>query len=1062
MISRFFIQRPIFASVISIVISLAGLVSVRSLPISLFPTIAPPVVQVVCSYPGANAAVVTETIAAPIEQKISGVDRLLYMQSQSTNDGLYCLTLTFDVGADANLAVVQTQNRVQLAMPLLPEVVQEQGVSVRKRSPDILMTIDLLSPDGRFDDVFMSNYATIRLRDEILRCYGVGDVALLGQRDYSMRAWLDPQQLATRGLSTRDVQRMMKEQNLEVIGGVAGQPPSPSDQQTQLVVAARGRLETPEQFGEIILAADPDTPGTPLVRLRDVARIELGASSYDQICRYSGAPCVAIAIFQLPGTNALECSRAIKVKMEELATRFPDGLTHTIGYDTTPFITDSIGEVVKTLRDAIVLVGLVVLLFLQNWRATLIPLVAVPVAIVGTFAAMAAMGFSINTLSLFGLVLSIGIVVDDAIVVVENVERWIATGLAPRQAAEKAMEEVTGPVIGVALVLSAVFVPCAFIGGVTGLFFRQFALTVSVSTILSAINSLTLSPALAAILLRPHDAKPDPLERLLDLLLGWAFRLFNRGFGALTAGYGGLIAFLLRHGGLVLGAYGLLVLLTWKLAAVYPVGFIPLQDQRYLIVTAQLPDGASVQRTSEVLSRLDGIARDIPGVSETLTIAGTSLLYNATAPHWGSMFLVLDDYDRRRTRETSAMGIIAEMRKRCRAEVSDAEVGVFPAPTVKGLGTAGGFKLYVQDRTNLGPRALQEVAEGLVTTMGDWHLPFVHTDCRADSPQTFLDIDRTKIRALGIPVASVMETLQADVGSVYVNNFNRFGRSWQVKVMADAMFRDSAEEILGLKVATGRGVSVPLATVLTLRDDVGPTMMMRYNGFPAAAITGIPNPFESGSSLIDRVARTAPTALPETFSYEWSEVFQLQILAGNTAGVLLGLGVALVFLVLAALYESWLQPLAVVLVVPLCLLAAIIGLAVARLPIDILAQVGLVVLVGLACKNAILIVEFARKLVDSGETPRSATLTACRLRLRPILMTSVAFILGVLPLVVARGAGAEMRWSLGITVFSGMIGVTLFGVVITPVCYHLLASAVARRTGSPEDRPRRHLPAERP
>ena len=1049
MISRFFIQRPIFAAVISIVIVLAGIASVRALPISLFPPIAPPVVQVLCSYPGANAAVVTETIAAPIEQKVIGVDRLLYMQSQSTNDGLYLLQLTFEVGASPDLALVQTQNRVQLAMPLLPRVVQQQGVSIKKRSPDILMTVNLLSPDGRYDDVFMSNYATIRIRDELLRCPGVGDIALLGQRDYSMRIWLDPQQLASRGLSTNDISQIISQQNLQVIGGVSGQPPVGSDQQTQLVVAALGRLQTPEQFGEIILKADATRPGTPLVRLRDVARIELGAQAYDQVCRYSGQPCVAIAIFQLPGTNALECSQAIQTKMAELAGRFPDGLTYTLGYDTTPFITDSIFEVVKTLRDAILLVGLVVLLFLQKWRATLIPLVAVPVAIVGTFAAMALMGFSLNTLSLFGLVLSIGIVVDDAIVVVENVERWIATGLSPQAAAEKAMEEVTGPVIGVALVLSAVFIPCAFIGGVTGLFFRQFALTISVSTILSAINSLTLSPALAAILLRPHTAPPDPLERLLDLGLGRVFRGFNRLFEAITAGYGRMVAFLLSHQMISIGAYATLVLITWKILTVYPVGFVPLQDQRYLIVTAQLPDGTSVQRTNELLSQLDRIARRIPGVTETLSIAGTSLLYSANAPHWGSMFLVLDDYDRRKTPATSAMGIIAQMRKACSEEVRDAEVGIYPAPSVKGLGTAGGFKFFVQDRGNRGPQALQSVSEGLVAQMRQWRLPFVQTTCRADAPQTFLDIDRTKIRALGLPIASVMETLHANVGSVYVNNFNRFGRSWQVKMMADAPFRSAAEDLLKLKVTTASGAQIPLATVLSLRDDVGPTMMMRYNLFPAAAVTGIPSPFESGSALMERVAQTAETSLPENFSYEWSEVFYLQKIAGNTAGILLILGVVLVFLVLAALYESWLQPLAVVLVVPLCILAATIGLAVMQLPIDILAQVGLVVLVGLACKNAILIVEFAKNLRAQGATPRSATLTACRLRLRPILMTSLAFILGVLPLVVARGAGAEMRWSLGVTVFAGMIGVTLFGILITPVCYYLLESLSTRLGAAP-------------
>ena len=1039
MISRFFIQRPIFAAVISIVITLAGAVSAISLPISLFPPIAPPVVQVICFYPGANAAVVTDTIAAPIEQQVNGVDRLLYMQSQATNDGYYVLQLTFEVGADANLALVQTQNRVQLAMPLLPSVVQKQGVSIKKRSPDILMTVDLISPDGRYDDLFMSNYATVRLRDELLRCPGVGDILLLGQRDYSLRIWLDPEQLAARGLTPENIRDAIAAQNAQVIGGIAGQSPADADQQLELAVAATGLLSTPEEFGAIVLGTAPGVPGTPLVRLRDVARIELGAAGYDQTCRYNGRPVVGLAVFQLPDTNALECSYAVQEKMKELATRFPAGLDYVIAYDTTPFITESIFEVVKTLREAIVLVALVVLLFLQSWRATLIPLVAVPVAIVGTFAAMAAMGFSLNTLSLFGLVLSIGIVVDDAIVVVENVERWIKQGLAPRAAAEKAMAEVTGPVIGVAAVLSAVFVPCAFIGGVTGLFFRQFALTIAVSTILSAVNSLTLSPALAALLLRPHDAPPDPVERLLDRILGPIFRGFNRFFDAVSGGYGRGVAAVVGHGRLAMLVYFVLVLVTWRVFSWYPQGFVPLQDQRYLIATVQLPDGAGVQRTEEVLERIDVLARSVPGITDTFTIAGMSLLYNANAPNWGSLFLILDDYDNRRTPETSMFGILRAVRERCRQEIPDAEVGIYPAPPVKGLGMAGGFKFYLQDRGSQGPKVMQESSEKIVAAMEGWKLPFVAGNYRADSPQYFLDVDREKIRALGIPISAVFGTLQMNVGSFYVNNFNRFGRTWQVKVMADQGFRSGVKDLRGLQVATRGGGMVPLATVLDIRNAMGPAIMMRYNLYPAAPITGVPNPFESGSVLIDRVAAAAATELPESFSYDWSEVFFLQLQAGNTAGVLLGLGIMLVFLVLAALYESWLQPLAVILVVPLCLLAAVGGLVVARLPIDILAQVGLVVLVGLASKNAILIVEFARQLQAEGLDVRSATLTASRLRLRPILMTSLAFILGVFPLVVARGAGAELRWSLGVTVFAGMIGVTLVGIFFTPVFYDVLA-----------------------
>ena len=1041
MISRFFIERPFFAAVISILITLAGAVSVFSLPIALFPPIAPPIVQVLCSYPGANAAVVSDTVGAPIEQKVNGVDKLLYMQSQATNDGSYVLTLTFEVGADANLAVVQTQNRVQLAMPLLPPVVQQQSVTIKKRSPDILLTVQLLSPDGRYDDVFMSNYATIRLRDELLRCYGVGDILLFGQRDYSLRAWLDPEQLAARGLTPADVRGAIASQNHQVVCGVSGQA---GDPEAQVVVSALGRLESPEQFGEIVVKSDPSLPGTPLVRLRDVARVEVGAASYDQVCRFGGRPSVGIAVFQLPGTNALDCSRAVHAKVKELSSRFPAGLIYEIRYDTTPFITDSIFEVIKTLRDAILIVAVVVLVFLQSWRATLIPLVAVPVAIVGTFAAMAAMGFSLNTLSLFGLVLSIGIVVDDAIVVVENVERWIAQGLAPRDAALRAMEEVTGPVIGVALVLSAVFIPCAFISGVTGLFFKQFALTIAVSTILSAVNSLTLSPALAAILLRPKGSAPDLFEWLLERLCGWFFRWFNRGFEAVVGGYCGIVAALLRRSVWVMAAYGALLLLTWQAVSRYPIGFVPPQDQGYVIVSAQLPDGTSLQRTDDVMKRIDEVAMAIPGVATTLSITGFSVLYGASMPHVGSTFLVLAPFEERRTRETSDQAIIRTMRERCLAEIPDARVGVYPAAPVKGLGTAGGFRFFLQDRGNHGPRLLQETIEQFVAGMRGWKLPYVVGDYRADSPQLFLDIDRAKIRAIGIPLKAVFEALQMYVGSLYINNFNLFGRYWQVKIMADAGFRSGVKDLLNLKVANAAGEMVPLATVMAARNDIGPAIMMRYNLFPAAPVTGIPNPFESGNVLIDRVASAAAKELPDSFSYEWTEIFQLQILAGNTAGVLFVLGMALVFLVLAALYESWSQPLAVILVVPLCILGAIVGLAIAKLPIDILAQVGLVVLVGLASKNAILIVEFARELVSHGQDIRTATLTACRLRLRPILMTSLAFILGVVPLVVAQGAGKELRWSLGVTVFAGMIGVTLFGIFLTPVFFALLQGLSTR------------------
>lgn len=1051
MISRYFIDRPIFAGVLSVLFTLAGSISVYFLPIALYPPIAPPMVQVTCAYPGANAKVVSDTVGTPIEQIVNGVDRLLYMQSQSTNDGSYTLLLTFDVGADINLALVQVQNRVQLAMPLLPDVVRTQGVNIKKKSPDILLSINLTSPDGRYDDLFMSNYATIHLKDELLRVYGVGDIVYLGQRDYSIRAWLDPEQMASRSISVNEVNDALKLQNSEVISGAIGQAPSPLGQSNRLILSARGRLTTPEEFGNVIIKSDASIPGTPIVRLRDIAKIELGAQAYDQICSLSGKPSVGLAVFQLPGTNALDCAEALQAKMLELSQRFPPGLAYGIYYDTSPFISESIIEVLKTLRDAIILVAIVVLMFLQSWRATLIPLIAVPVAIVGTFAVMGLMGFSLNTLSLFGLVLAIGIVVDDAIVVVENVERLIAQGLSPRDATIKAMDEVTGPVIGVALVLSAVFIPCAFISGVVGLFFKQFALTIAVSTIISAVNSLTLSPALAKILLKPHGAKKDPLEKLLDLCFGWFFSLFNKGVGAFTKGYGAVVGFLLGRTVPVLALYGMLLVFTVKSFASYPLGFVPLQDQGYLLVTVTLDDGASVQRTNETLMVLDKRIRKIPGVKATLTIAGQSFLYNANSPNWGSMFVILDEFKDRKKPGTGAMDVLLKIREECSRDFQEAMVGVYPAPPVKGLGTAGGFKFYIEDRGNLGNQILQDSAQDMVEEMSKWGLPMVRSDFNANMPQIFLDIDRSKVRNQGVDLNLVFKTLQTQMGSVFINNFNIFSRYWQVKTMASPEFRAMAGELLNMKIPNKKGQMVPISTLLNMVNDRGPAMIMRYNLYPAAPVAGIPSPTISAGTLITNVGETTKAQLPDQFSMEWSEIFYLQIRSGNTAIFLFLLGILLVFLVLAALYESWAHPFAVILVVPLCLLSAMGGLAVAHMPIDILAQVGLVVLVGLASKNAILIVEFARDLRHRGMGITESTREACVLRLRPIAMTSFAFILGVVPLVTARGAGAEMRWSLGITVFAGMLGVTIFGTLLTPVFFQTLEAISCRisRKGKP-------------
>ena len=759
MFSRFFIDRPIFAAVLSIVITLAGGVSLLSLPIALFPPIAPPMVQVTCTYPGANSQVVADTVAAPIEQVVNGVDNLMYMQSQATNDGDYVLFLSFQVGADLNIALVQVQNRVQLAMPLLPNQVRVQGVNIKKKSPDILLAVTFISPDGRYDDIYLSNYATIQVKDELLRLYGVGDVTYLGERDYSIRAWLDPEKLATRNLTANEVAQAVSKQNQQVICGFVGQQPAGPGQAFQTTLTARGRLITPDEFGAIVVktgSLSSSAPDVPLVRLRDVARIELGAQQYDQIASLDGQPAVNLAVFQVPGTNALDTANGVRKKMDELATRFPAGLEYKIVYDTTPFIKESIVGVVETLRDAVLLVALVVLVFLQNWRAALIPLIAVPVAVVGTFAFMAMFGFSLNNLSLFGLVLAIGIVVDDAIVVVENVQRWLEEGYAPREAAVKAMEEVTGPVVGVALVLCAVFIPCAFISGLVGLFFRQFALTIAISTVISAFNSLTLSPALAALLLKPRGGKRDPLTWLLDVSLGWFFKLFNWTFDFSTRLYTSAVGLLLRGSLIALLVYAGLLVLTWKGFSLWPMGFVPLQDQGYLVLVAQLPDSASVQRTKEVIDKIDKIARGdpndperypgVPGVEHTLAISGQSFQFNANSPNWGSMFVILKPFKDRKAANLKSLPILFELRRRCAEQIQDAEVGVFPAPAIRGLGNAGGFKFYVEDRGSLGLSALQEYTDDMIAKANSPRIPAITTAFRADTPQLYLDIDRVKAR----------------------------------------------------------------------------------------------------------------------------------------------------------------------------------------------------------------------------------------------------------------------------------------------------------------------------
>jgi hydrophobe/amphiphile efflux-1 (HAE1) family protein len=1087
LISHFFIDRPIFAAVLSIVITLAGGVAVFTLPVAQYPDVTPPTVLVTAVYPGANAPTVLDTVAAPIEAQVSGVENMLYMSSQCTNDGAYTLTVTFALGMNSDMAQVLVQNRVSLALPVIPDLVQREGISVKKMSPNTMMIVNLTSPDRRYSDIFLSNFATIEIKDELGRLPGVAGVTYLGQRDYSMRAWLNPDKLAALSLTATDVVNAIGEQNLQVAAGQIGQQPAPESQQFQLTINTLGRLIDPDQFGDIILKTNQPSGGggqgsssssssssdsaggqggasgstagqtTPaesdgsddlggstaptssIVRLRDVARVELGSQQYDQSCTLDGEPSVALSVFQLPGSNALNTARGVYAKMVELKKRFPDGLDYKIVYDTTPFIRESVVEVFNTLRDAVILVAIVVLAFLQNWRAALIPLVAVPVAIVGTFAVMAALGFSLNNLSLFGLVLAIGIVVDDAIVVVENVERWLEEGLSPRDATRKAMDEVTGPVIAVALVLCAVFVPCAFLGGITGQFFRQFAVTIAVSTVFSAFNSLTLSPALAAILLRPRGATRDPLTWLLDTTLGWFFRLFNTTFAAGTAIYTRIVGGLLRISLVVLLAYAGLLGLTYWVFQQAPTGFIPQQDKGYLMLNVQLPDSAAVERTRRVLARIEKLARETPGVEHTVAISGQSLILGANAPNLGSMYVLLKGFEHRRGPGMTADAIAAKLRERCRREVPGASVSAFGAPPIDGLGTTGGFKLIIEDRGNLGLQELQWVSDRIVDRGNQARgLKGLFNSSRANTPWLYLDIDRTKCKALDVSLSDIFSTLEVYLGSFYVNNFNEFGRTWQVNVMADQQFRDQDRDIAQYQVRNARGQMIPLGTLLEMHNTTGPVMVMRYNMYSAAAITGDSAPGTSSGQAVGLLESLAGKEMPRSMALDWTELAYMQLEAGNSATRVFALAVVFVFLVLAAQYESWKLPLAVILVVPMCLLCSIIGVELSRSDVTLFTQIGFVVLVGLASKNAILIVEFAKQRQEAGVGLRDATLEACRLRLRPILMTSFAFILGVVPLVIARGAGAEMRQSLGTAVFSGMLGVTLFGILLTPVFYYVL------------------------
>jgi multidrug efflux pump len=1157
MLSHFFIDRPIFATVLSIVIVIVGTVALTQLPIAQYPEVAPPTITVTANYPGANAKVVADTVATPIEQEVNGVENMIYMSSRCTNDGQMLLDVTFALGTNLDMAQVLVQNRVKIAEAKLPEEVKRQGVTTKKKSPSILLCVNLISaketdPDTKqerfvFDQLELSNRATIDIKDELARVKGVGDVSFLGPRDYSMRIWLDPQKLAARNMTAGDVIRSLKEQNVQVAAGRLGQPPAPTGQNFQLTLNTLGRLESEEQFRGIVVKTDVaknERTGQDEVSatyLRDVVAddrpaqkgqpaqkgVELGAKNYDVNSYLDGDPAITLAIFQLPGSNAVQTAKDIRAKMLELREKFPqkkeaDGtikylMDYKIVYDTTVFIDESVKSVFHTLFEAIVLVFIVVLVFLQNWRTTIIPMIAVPVSLVGTFAVMALLGFSLNNLSLFGLVLAIGIVVDDAIVVVENVERHMAMGKSPRDAARAAMVEVTGPVIAIALVLCAVFVPTAFMAGISGQFYKQFALTIAASTIISAFNSLTLSPALCAIMLTPHghgehgqshqEALPrlgivllgglaayffltPPLARLLGLVVPghgeagqggdvvklWALRgglfvaggvagwllatLVNAGLGAFFRGfnwafdratnlYGHTVTLFLRLSVIALLVYGGLIGLTVLGFQKVPTGFIPEQDKGYLVVNAQLPDGASLERSDEVIQRMTELARKTEGVGHTISVPGYSILTGTNIPNVGGMFVILAPFEERAGHpELSANQVAARLRQQYR-EIQEAQAVLFGAPAIDGLGSTGGFKMQVKDMGAAGLEALQGAVAN-VAGKGNSQpgLVGLFSSFSANQPQLYVDVDRVKAKRQGVALNEVFETLQVYLGSAYVNDITLFNRNWQVNVQADARYRLRAEDVGKLRVRNADGDMVPLETMITVRDVAGPAIVNHYNSKPSAEISGNTAPGVSSGQAIGMMDLICRQELPAGMGFEWTELTYQQIEAGKDllTKLVFPLAVVFVFLVLAAQYESWSLPLAIILIVPMCLLAAIAGIWLARMDNNIFTQIGLVVLVGLASKNAILIVEFAKQLQDEGKKAFEATVEASKLRLRPILMTSFAFILGVVPLVLAKGAGAEMRVALGVAVFSGMLGVTIFGIFFTPVFYVVIRWLAGRRT----------------
>jgi hydrophobe/amphiphile efflux-1 (HAE1) family protein len=1118
MIPRFFIDRPIFATVLSVLVTLAGALAVTRLPISQYPQVTPPTIQIDCNYPGASALVVSETLAAPIEQQVNGVEDMLYMTSQSTSEGSYTLTVTFKPGTDLNMAQVRVQNRVNLALPQLPDVVRATGITTRKRSPELLLTIGITSPPepgfptGRYDQLHLSNYAVLKMKEELQRLPGISDVTIFGQRDYSMRLWLDPEKLASLGLTPADVVAAVRHQNLPFAAGQIGQPPSGSDQSYQFTLSALGRLVEVEEFERIVVKRGAHGQ---LVRVKDVGRVVLGARAEDVSNRFDTKPTVGLAIFILPEANALETADAVKAAVQEMSKEFPQGITHEVGYDTSPFIKESVNEVFKSLRDAVILVAVVVLLFLQTWRAALVPLAAVPVAIVGTFAAMALAGFTINNLTLFGLVLAVGIVVDDAIVVVEAVQHQLEKGFAPREATLRAMDDVSGPIVAVGVVLCAVFVPCAFLPGIVGAFFRQFALTIAVSTMISTFNSLTLSPALCALLLKgppPAGYTSGPLARLVGYLLlplALVGRAFAWAFDRVGRAYVKSVSLALRVPLIVLVGYCGLVGAGVAGVQTLPTGFIPQQDKGYMIASIQLPDSASAERTRELVVKAskvaleteldDGQGNTVRPIAHINAIAGNSFVLSAYGSNYGSMFIILKGFDERRPKQLGADAIAAELRKRFAMYCPEAQLLVFGAPAVSGLGRAGGFRMMVEDRGSVGPAMLQGQTDAFIERANQQkQVVGLFTAFKTNAPQLVLRVNPNACLERKVEVGDVYATLQGSMGSRYANDFNRFGRTWQVSVQADDRYRNQVSDIQRVKVRNKLGDMVPLGALLDVKETGGPQVITRYNMYPAAAVNGNVAPGTSTGDGLALLEELANRQLPDRMAFEWTELAFMEKQSRNTGPLVFGLSVAFVFLILAALYESWAFPLAVILVVPVCVACSlgavwitdpssfeyslarwgadpdvpnwlkpgawaagaaswidsqvldrasrnVLSTGIGRQDVNIFTQVGFVVLVGLACKNAILIVEFAKLARDRGEDLNTAILDACKLRFRPIMMTSIAFMLGVLPLAIARGAGAEMRQALGVAVLGGMLGVTVFGVIFTPVFFALVDRATKGR-----------------